>query len=385
MVDDGAAFHPKFVAAGNAACGLWMRAGAWSQQNLTEGFIPADVARTLGSAAQIRKLVTVKLWHEEPGGYQFHEWGQRQMSKAEILERRRKRAEAGRLGGVRSGQSRRGKAEASASTKNEANASPFATPDSATEPVDNSNPPSSSGHTVSDEETGISPPKPSPPAEARSTGEANAKQERSKNEPLNPEPSFSGHLGGIRNVSNAADSRNEPPRNSLDSNPERSARSCLEHPEGPSRTCDACAAVRRQANADRVHSETAPPPRCPRHLTDENPPNCGACADARRRREAWDAEHLRRVQAGMAQERRRTAAARAQAVTACSACDADGYLPSGAVCPHDPSRMPKPGRATEAGRRALCRDCDADGRRPDGTTCDHQPTSSTTEENRAHA
>lgn len=31
-----------------------------------------------------------------------------------------------------------------------------------------------------------------------------------------------------------------------------------------------------------------PPPRCPRHLDTSNPPNCGACADARRARTAWE-------------------------------------------------------------------------------------------------
>lgn len=117
MIDDGAAFHSKLVAAGNASVGLWTRAGAWSQQpqNLTEGFIPKQIARTIGTAGQIRKLIEVGLWFEVEGGYQFHEWDQRQMSRAEIEERRRKRTAAGRAGGIRSGYSRRSKNEASAS------------------------------------------------------------------------------------------------------------------------------------------------------------------------------------------------------------------------------------------------------------------------------
>jgi len=38
-VDDTLAFHAKVVAAGNAAMGLWVRAGAHSMQQLTDGFI----------------------------------------------------------------------------------------------------------------------------------------------------------------------------------------------------------------------------------------------------------------------------------------------------------------------------------------------------------
>ena len=36
-VDDTLAMHPKVYAAGNAAMGLWVRAGAWSMQQLTDG------------------------------------------------------------------------------------------------------------------------------------------------------------------------------------------------------------------------------------------------------------------------------------------------------------------------------------------------------------
>ena len=73
-VDDGFAFHRKVVAAGNAAIGLWARAGAWSAGELTEGFIPDHMVSTMGTLAQARKLVTVGLWTTVEGGYQFHEW-----------------------------------------------------------------------------------------------------------------------------------------------------------------------------------------------------------------------------------------------------------------------------------------------------------------------
>lgn len=99
QVDDQLAMHRKVCDAGNAAMGLWVRAGAWSMANLTEGFVSKSAAKMLGSAGQAKALVTAGLWVEVEGGYQFHEWGTRQMSAEQIAERRRKRAEAGRKGG----------------------------------------------------------------------------------------------------------------------------------------------------------------------------------------------------------------------------------------------------------------------------------------------
>ena len=91
-VDDGFAFHRKVVAAGNAAIGLWARAGAWSAGELTEGFIPDHMVSTMGTLAQARKLVTVGLWTTVEGGYQFHEWSDdgRNPTRQQVLERRNK-------------------------------------------------------------------------------------------------------------------------------------------------------------------------------------------------------------------------------------------------------------------------------------------------------
>lgn len=113
QVDDQLSLHRKVSAAGNGAMGLWVRAGSWSMQNLTDGFIPTHIARVLGTQSQIKKLVEVRLWHVVTGGYQFHEWNERQMSAAEIAERRRKRALAGAKGG-KSGSGSQASASASA-------------------------------------------------------------------------------------------------------------------------------------------------------------------------------------------------------------------------------------------------------------------------------
>jgi hypothetical protein len=63
-IDDSAYSHPKFVRAGNAALGLWLRCGAYSAQHLLEGHVPGFIAKAFGTDPQARKLVVVGLWHD---------------------------------------------------------------------------------------------------------------------------------------------------------------------------------------------------------------------------------------------------------------------------------------------------------------------------------
>lgn len=83
-VEDNLCFHPKSVAAGNAALGLWVRAGSWSMQTLTDGEIPTEIARVLGTPAEARRLVAAGLWVPKDGGYEFHEWADRQRSRVKV-------------------------------------------------------------------------------------------------------------------------------------------------------------------------------------------------------------------------------------------------------------------------------------------------------------
>jgi hypothetical protein len=110
LVDDNLTFHGKTVEAGNAAMGLWVRAGSWSAATLSDGFIPVDVARRLARKRDADRLVSGGLWAEvrqDSGGlsadfrrtsggptrqligYQFHEWEQTQQSKSEVEQRRK--------------------------------------------------------------------------------------------------------------------------------------------------------------------------------------------------------------------------------------------------------------------------------------------------------
>lgn len=84
-VDDALAFHMKTLAAGNQALGLWVRAGSWSMQQLSDGFVPASMVTALGGGHKDAKaLIHAGLWHQVDGGFQFHDWAEYQPTRAEV-------------------------------------------------------------------------------------------------------------------------------------------------------------------------------------------------------------------------------------------------------------------------------------------------------------
>lgn len=88
-VDDTLATHPKAVRAGNAAMGLWVRAGSWAASQLTDGYVPSDMIAVLGGRpADARRLVEVGLWVNVEGGYRFHQWLDRQPTREETEQKR---------------------------------------------------------------------------------------------------------------------------------------------------------------------------------------------------------------------------------------------------------------------------------------------------------
>jgi hypothetical protein len=90
--DDTLAFNAAVVRAGNAAMGLWVRAGTWCAQQLTDGHVPRHIADTLGSPAQIRRLVDTGLWHETETGFLFHEWNATNPTRSQVENRRQSEA-----------------------------------------------------------------------------------------------------------------------------------------------------------------------------------------------------------------------------------------------------------------------------------------------------
>jgi hypothetical protein len=126
-VDDTFHSHPKRLATSAAALGLWVVAGSWSNAHLTDGRVPDHVLPLLLPDAEklADELVQTGLWRRARGGYVFKdwlEWGSKHSAR-EVREIRRKRAEAGRKGGVASGKTR-----SKPATKPEANASRLVEP-----------------------------------------------------------------------------------------------------------------------------------------------------------------------------------------------------------------------------------------------------------------
>lgn len=197
-------------------------------------------------------------------------------------------------------------------------------------------------------------------------------REPTNNINLNTQPATSGgYVTGERHQANASERNDPPPKH---------------HPEHPDRYEPGCADCERTARRYERHvalalADTEPSPHCARH-PGGTLDNCRDCGRARAANAQWHedrrhAEALARSEAAHA-----AAETRAAAIAACAMCDDEGRIGT-AVCPHDPDRMPKPGRGAAAVQLARCRLCDADGWRipppelrdaaPPRAECDHRP------------
>lgn len=84
-VDDKLWGHQKWISATPGARALWVTAGSWAADHLTDGFIPRHMLGIFGARlADSRKLVEIGLWVEVDGGWQFHDWLKFQPSRAKV-------------------------------------------------------------------------------------------------------------------------------------------------------------------------------------------------------------------------------------------------------------------------------------------------------------
>jgi len=104
-LDDSFHSHPKVIAAGNEAIGLFVRCGTYAAEHLTDGFIPEHVAvlyggsqvRSRGDAADgkaealAETLVRTKLWRRTRGGWRMPDYLDYNPSK-EAVDKERKNA-----------------------------------------------------------------------------------------------------------------------------------------------------------------------------------------------------------------------------------------------------------------------------------------------------
>lgn len=84
-VDDGFWSHPKFFDMPDASVVLWVKAGSYCCQHLTDGFVEAKTIRMIHCDPEAaRALVDAGLWVEVEGGFQFHDWTDHQRSSESV-------------------------------------------------------------------------------------------------------------------------------------------------------------------------------------------------------------------------------------------------------------------------------------------------------------
>ena len=114
-VDDGFWCHPKVIGLPLAASGLWVRALSWSCAQRLD-LVPESFVRMIGGTTEdAAALVDAGLWIVDGEGWRIHNW-----TEYQTLTVSERRAEAGRKGGLVSGQ-KRSKAEAKPKQKRFAN------------------------------------------------------------------------------------------------------------------------------------------------------------------------------------------------------------------------------------------------------------------------
>jgi len=103
-VDDKLHDHEKPTEAGQAAMGLWVMAGSWSADNLTDGFIPDRVLSRWGRKRDADALVLAGLWLARGDGWKFNDWDEYQPTGDEVKAKRLEARE--RMAKVRANKSR---------------------------------------------------------------------------------------------------------------------------------------------------------------------------------------------------------------------------------------------------------------------------------------
>lgn len=93
LLDDGWDNCGPVARAGNACFGLYVRCGIWVARNLTDGFVPGEIAHAYGSPEQARKLVDVGLWETVDGGYLAMDYLTLNKTSVEVSKRRKAESE----------------------------------------------------------------------------------------------------------------------------------------------------------------------------------------------------------------------------------------------------------------------------------------------------
>jgi hypothetical protein len=80
-LDDRFPWHPKVLAAGNAAIGLWVRCLVHCCAHATQGFVDDAMAKRMGTARELQAVTEAKLWVRVSGGESCTVTGRRDSGK----------------------------------------------------------------------------------------------------------------------------------------------------------------------------------------------------------------------------------------------------------------------------------------------------------------
>lgn len=88
-VDDGWHSHPKTADVSFEARGLWVTAGSWCSQHLTDGAVPTKMLKLWGAKPKLAaELVRSGLWEETETGFLFHDWSALNPRREDVLGKR---------------------------------------------------------------------------------------------------------------------------------------------------------------------------------------------------------------------------------------------------------------------------------------------------------
>lgn len=92
-VSDGLATHAKVARIPRAmraeALGTWVLALSWSNEHLTDGYVPAHMVENLaGTDAGARALLEAGLWRRRRDGFVFVNWAEHQSTREQVEQRR---------------------------------------------------------------------------------------------------------------------------------------------------------------------------------------------------------------------------------------------------------------------------------------------------------
>lgn len=103
QMDDGTDTELRVLQAGTAAFGLYARCGVWAARNLSDGFVPEQIAALYGTREWIEKLLASGLWTLEDGGFGMPDYLEPHGNKTAVVVRKRRADAAARQQKLREG------------------------------------------------------------------------------------------------------------------------------------------------------------------------------------------------------------------------------------------------------------------------------------------